>query len=99
VLARWVKKHHLSSLRVLGTVGEPINPEVCGTATSPAADAARSSAPPGRRPCRPFSRRVLHAIPSATACRSQPLRVHRTLWVPSGNPVLIHASRSPPNAS
>jgi acyl-coenzyme A synthetase/AMP-(fatty) acid ligase len=28
VLARWVKKHHLSSLRVLGTVGEPINPEV-----------------------------------------------------------------------
>ena len=24
----WVKKHDLSSLRVLGTVGEPINPEV-----------------------------------------------------------------------
>jgi acetyl-CoA synthetase len=24
----WVKKYRLSSLRVLGTVGEPINPEV-----------------------------------------------------------------------
>jgi acetyl-CoA synthetase len=23
----WVKKHDLSSLRLLGTVGEPINPE------------------------------------------------------------------------
>ncbi|MCK4777846.1 MAG: acetate--CoA ligase, partial [Actinomycetia bacterium] len=25
---RWIKKHDLSSLRLLGTVGEPINPEV-----------------------------------------------------------------------
>ena len=42
-------KHDLSSLRVLGTVGEPINPEawMCTTSTSARA-AARSSTPGGR---------------------------------------------------
>jgi len=42
-------KHDLSSLKVLGTVGEPINPEawVCTTRRSEARS-ARSSTPSGR---------------------------------------------------
>ena len=52
---QWVKKHDLSSLRLLGTVGEPINPEGLDVVSRErsAAGAARSSILGGRpRPAR-----------------------------------------------
>jgi len=45
----WVDKYDLSSLRLLGTVGEGINPRPgCGTTARSAASAARSSTRGGR---------------------------------------------------
>ena len=45
----WVKRYKRSSLRILGSVGEPINPETgAGTTTSSATSAAPSSTPGGR---------------------------------------------------
>ena len=53
------KKYNLSSLRILGTVGEPINPEAwMWYHETVGADAARSSIPGGRpRPAATSSRR------------------------------------------
>ncbi|MEZ5385697.1 MAG: AMP-binding protein [Prosthecobacter sp.] len=45
----WLKKHDLSSLRLLGTVGEPINPEAWMWYHNKAAANARSLTPGGRR--------------------------------------------------
>ena len=47
--AEWVEKYDLSSLKLLGSVGEPINPEAWPGMTSMSARAnARSSIPSGR---------------------------------------------------